>query len=754
MISFTSIPWSKYIIQWLIGLVLTILAMSQCNESTQNPLIERLDTSIQDMRIRLENNTIDHRIIILDIDEKSLSEVGRWPWSRNIIADLVIKLTDTYQAKVVSFDVMFTEPDVSSGYNTMDKLSNREFKNIPAFKQELNKLKPLLDYDGLLAKAFENRPIVLGYYLSNKQKKGAPPAPAFTKQSLNGRELDSLEWTGYEANLEQLQKKAKSGGFFNANVDIDGILRTSQLLGKVGDAYYESLSLATVKIILNAHTIKPIFTKSIDQLSEGERNYGGIDAIALYSDKGRLRIPVGKNLSTMIPYHGVGGPEGGSFRYLSAVDVLQGKIPLRAIQNKIVLIGSTAPGLNDLRSTPVNRVYPGVEVHANLITAMLDNKFKHRPDYAIAIEFIQILFAGIILCIALPILRPTYSIVLTISTATLMTGVNLWLYYGGNSVLRLATLLLLISSLFLFNIIWGYLFEYRNKKAIVNLFGEYVAPELVAQMADHPHAYSMEGENRELTALFVDIRDFTSISEKMSPKALREYLNVYLTAMSASIRNNHGTLDKYIGDAVMAFWGAPMALPEHASRAIETALAMQKTAQQLNQDFIARDWPALKIGIGLNSGPMYVGDMGSDVRRAYTIIGDAVNLASRLEGITKTYGVGIVVGATTKLAAPEFFYRELDCVRVKGKNEPVPIFEPIALQDEVDSTLHNAIQQWHQAYAHIHKQLWDEAQNILEQLQQQYPNELLYKLYLSRIAYYRQHPPGQDWDGVTTFTEK
>jgi adenylate cyclase len=305
------------------------------------------------------------------------------------------------------------------------------------------------------------------------------------------------------------------------------------------------------------------------------------------------------------------------------------------------------------------------------------------------------------------------------------------------------------------NLAWGYFFEFRKGRALVSRFGEYVAPELVAQMAEDPEAYNMDGESRELTVMFVDVRGFTTISEGLSPKALREYINLYLTAMSEDIRSSHqGTLDKYIGDAVMAFWGAPVSFPDHASRAVATSLLMQASAARLNRDFLARGWPELKIGIGLNTGSMHVGDMGSKIRRAYTVMGDAVNLGSRLEGITKVYGVGIAVGIATRLAAPEFVYRELDLVRVKGKNEPVAIFEPLGKPAELAPEMMDELAQWDAALALVRGQAWIDAEEAVEALARAHPERGLYALYLERIAHYRAHPPGPGWDGVTTFDTK
>jgi adenylate cyclase len=357
------------------------------------------------------------------------------------------------------------------------------------------------------------------------------------------------------------------------------------------------------------------------------------------------------------------------------------------------------------------------------------------------------------MALCLPKLTPIGSIIMTFLSSTALIVTNIALFHFLDWVLPLAMALCLVMMLFILNIIGGYLFEHRKRRAIVSLFGEYVAPELVAEMASDPERYSMEGDSRVLTVLFADVRGFTTISEGLEPNILREYINVYLTAMSEAIRESRGTLDKYIGDAVMAFWGAPVTLPDHASRAVLTALEMQRIAVQLNESFIKKGWPPLQIGIGLNTGEMRVGDMGSKIRKAYTVMGDAVNLSSRLEGITKVYGVGIVVGEATCLAAPEIAYRELDRVRVKGKNHPVPIFQPLGLAVNLPELHVKLLQQWQEVLVFMRQQQWDKAEQLLQDLNQLSP-EPLYELYLARMQHYRQYPPDANWDGVTTFETK
>jgi adenylate cyclase len=735
--------------RWLIGMALTLLASAASIGLLQVDTLERLDALLGDLRMRVEPVQLDPRVVIVDIDENSLTRIGRFPWSRDIQARLVTQLTQHYGAATVGFDISFPEPDTSSGYGVLERLASQELAGVPGFKAQLEQLKPALDYDGQFAAALRGRPVVLGYSVSDLQRKGVLPAPAFTVDSLGGRIVTAYAARGYEANLAPLQQAARGAGIFTALTDADGVVRSSTLLQKIGDGYYPSLSLATAAVYLQATAIAPQFTAN--QVSASEIENGGLDHLLLFTPNGARPIPVGEALTTTVQYHGRGGPSGGAFRYVPAYQVLQGSVPDAVLKGAIVLVGTSAPGLNDLRATPVNAEYPGVEVHANLIKSILDGRFKSRPDYALAIELGQVLLAGVLLTLALSVLSPAWSIGLTVATLAAAVGFNTYLYGTLDMAINSAVLLLLIGALFLFNLAWGYFFEVRRGQALVARFGEYVAPELVANMAANPRQYTMEGETRELSVLFADVRNFTATAETLAPAALREYINRYLTAVSEDIRNSHqGTLDKYIGDAVMAFWGAPVAFPDHAARAVASALLMQRTANLLNAEFQALGWPPLHIGIGINSGLMHVGDMGSRIRRAYTVMGDAVNLAARLEGLTKVYGVGIAVGAATRAAAPQFAYRELDLVRVKGKTTPVAIFEPCGLLAELAPEEQERLRRWHGALDLLRARDWDGAAAILQDLPQDGP----VRLYRARLTEYRARPPAPDWDGVTTFDTK
>jgi adenylate cyclase len=745
----------KYGERWAFALLMVVMACMLALGLLPIHVIERLDLYAYDLRMQVHKPQLDPRIVVVDIDQKSLSEIGRWPWSRDVIAELVNQLGDKYHVRSVGFDVLFNEADTTSGYATLVSLANSEFRDVPGFGDKLRALKPTLDYDGRLARALQGKPVVLSFFLSNHAPKGTLPKPAFTEADLQGRALDSITSPGYDAALPALAHAARAGGYMNTEIDSDGLLRSIPLLSRIGDGYYESLSLATGRVALDADKISPVFLQDQALMSKEQlRKYGALAAIEINTAPRPMRIPVEPGMRALIEFRGPGGPDGGAFRYIPAVDVIKGRVPVQDLFDRIVLVGTTAPGLNDLRATPVNSEYPGVEAHANMIASMLDGKFKQRPDFATGFDLLQIIAVGLLLALVLPVLAPTWSILFAAASAAAVIGFNFWMYQSLNWVMPVATVLLLVIVLFVFNLAWGYLFEHRKGRAMVHLFGEYVAPELVAEMASNPESYNMEGDSRVLTVLFCDVRGFTTISEGLDPNALREYINLYLTAMSEDIRGNRGTLDKYIGDAVMAFWGAPVALPDHASRAVATTLKMQATAHKLNAEFIARGWPPLKIGIGLNTGNMRVGDMGSKIRRAYTVMGDAVNLASRLEGITKVYGAGVVVGEATRQNAPEYAYRELDRVRVKGKHEPVPIFEPLALDADLDPARRAALQKWHAALELVRAQQWDVAEQAIGELHAAWPDDLLYLLYLERITHYRAHPPGADWDGVTTFATK
>ena len=689
--------------------------------------------------------TVDSRVVILDIDEKSLQEVARWPWPRDVMARLMDKLFEKYQLAIVGFDVVFAEADYSSGIRALDELAQKELKQVAGFQDLYQQMRPQLDNDGLFAKAIKGRPVVLGYYLNaekDAKKIATIPEPVLPKGTFSGRNIAFASYLGHGGNLQQFQQNAANGGHFNPLPDADGIVRRVPMIAEYEGAYYESLSLAMVRTMLGFPKVEPGYPP--DRFLH--KGYSGLEWLKV----GPLTIPVDETASALVPFRG----HRFSFPYISLADVLADRVDAARLKGKIALIGTTAPGLLDLRATPVDNVYPGVEVHANLIAGMLDNRIKQKPPYMLGAEVILLVIGGVVLSVLIPMLSALWATVAAVIGLLLIVLANIGIWNYGDTVLPLATSVLMTATLYTMNMAYGYFVEARSKRQFTDLFGQYVPPELVDKMAEDPEKYSMEGKSEDLTVLFSDIVGFTSISESLEPKDLALFINEYLTTMSLIIRNHRGTLDKYIGDAIMAFWGAPVEDREHATQGVLAALAMMEELARMNEKIKAKGWPEIRIGIGLNSGVMRVGDMGSKVRRAYTVMGDPVNLGSRLEGLTREYGVGIIASENTKSKVKGFVFRELDKVKVKGKDEPVAIFELVGAESEVDKKRQDEIKLWHQCLKHYRAQGWDQAEVALLNLQRMHPGYKLYEEFSERISEYRKDPPSPGWDGVTKFKTK
>ncbi len=721
----------------------------------QLPLITNLENIIYDTRVRLTMpRTQDTRIVIVDIDEKSLLErekggEGRWPWPRDRLALLLDKLFDKYNIAIVGFDIVFAERDESSGIRVLERLSEKELREVPQFQSVLAGIKPQLEYDDIFARKMKGRNVVLGYTFSSDDpklapKKGLLPGAIFTGADFAGRPVPTTSWNGYTANLAELQKMAASAGHFNSRTDDDGIIRRVPVLAEYEGKYFEPLSLAMVRVLLGGPPVKPVFPE--DRFTS--RAYQGLEWLEI---GGKLRIPLDDEASALVPYRG----KKGSFKYYSAVDVLNERIDPADLKGKIVLVGTTAPGLLDLRATPVDPVYPGVEVHANVIAGLLDGSIKQRPPYVFGAEVTLLFVTGIALALLLPLLGPLVSTLTTAGVLLAVVATNIVVFHYGNLVLPLASGLLMTLLLFMLNMAYGFFIEARGSRLIAGLFGQYVPPELVEEMARNPAQFNMAPRAEELSVLFSDVRGFTTISESLSPEDLSLYINEYLTTMSLVIREKHrGTLDKYIGDAIMAFWGAPVADPEHAKHAVQAALDMQAAAKELNEKFKAKGWPPFKIGIGVNSGMMRVGDMGSQIRKAYTVMGDPVNLGSRLEGITKQYGADIIIGEGTKERISGIVCREIDKVRVKGKDEAVAIFQPLGMEGQVEKAKLDEMKLWNQVLKLYRSQDWDMAELQLINLKKATADGTLYQEFLERVAKYRSSPPEKNWDGAYKFETK
>jgi adenylate cyclase len=717
-------------------------------------VLQRLDDLIYDARLNATMpRTLDERVVIIDIDEKSLAEVGRWPWSRDKLAAVVNELFDRQQVALLGFDVVFAEPDESSGLKRLKQLAQGEMYNQPSFIAKLLELQSSLDYDALFAKALKNRPVVMGYYMTSDQQGrtvGALPVPVMQQQALQGRPIRFSSWDGYGSNIETLARAAPLAGFFNSLTDSDGVVRSIPLVGEHKGQYYESLSLAMFRLLVGLPKVEPGFPRE-KVLS---RSYQGLESILLQQGGKTLAIPVDDRVAALVPFRGPGGVAGGSYRYVSASDVLYKRVPEGSLKDKIVLMGTTAPGLLDLRVTPVGEVYPGVETHANVISGLLDGRVFVKPDYAVGYEVLVLLLAGLILAFTLPALNATRAVALSALVLGAVVGLNFWLYLGYGLVLPLATALVMAITAFALNMSYGYFVESRSKRELANLFGTYVPPELVDEMVKDPDTYSMKAASKELTVMFCDMRGFTQLSENMDPTQLQALLNDVFSRLTNTIRANLGTIDKYMGDCVMAFWGAPVESPRHAHLAVKTAIEMASAVRKFNEEQRAKGLPEIGVGVGLNTGNMCVGDMGSALRRSYTVIGDAVNLGSRVEGLSKNYGVDIVVTDSTRRAAPEFSYQELDRVRVKGKDEAVTIYWPLGLTNQLSAAALEELKPWNALLKAYRNQDWEQCDVQLLNLQRLNAKKYLYQLYAERVASRRKLPNDPAWDGATNYESK
>jgi len=719
--------------------------------------LHRLENIAYDARLVFTMpRTKDPRIVIIDIDEKSLAAEGRWPWSRDKLAAMLDQLFDHYGVFLTAFDVVFAEAEETSGLKVLRQLEHENFSIDPAVKNHLLQMEAGLNHDQQFARSIANRRVVMGYFFTNADESGAIakvgelPPPLFGPKTFAGRKIDFPHADGYGANLPILQNQAYAAGHFISEPDSDGVVRRVPMLYKYKDNYYPALALVVAQAVLKAERIVPGFPEQ----SKAGRNYTQIEWLEL----GKVKIPVDNHARTLVPFRG----KAGSFPYVSATDVIHGKVDPEILKGRIVLLGTTAKGLLDLRATPVAPDFPGVEVHANLISGMLglpgqtgiSSNIKDNPAYTLGAEFVLLLVSGLIMAIALPAMSPLLATLTTVALLVGITGTNLSIWYWGNLVFPLATGIMSVLVLFLFNMSYGYLVEERGKRQLANQFGQYIPPELVDELNENPQAMSLSSVNKELSVLFSDIRGFTTISEGLSPHELSELMNEYLTPMTRIIFEHRGTIDKYMGDAIMAFWGAPLDDQEHARHAFGSAFIMLNELRNIQERFKAKGWPPIRIGIGINSGNMSVGNMGSEFRRAYTVMGDAVNLGSRLEGLTKNYGVELIVSESTARAVTEYAYRELDRVRVKGKDKPVTIYEPMGLKTDIDDAARSELKLYRQALKVYRSQNWDMAEIQFLNLQKTNPQRSLYKLYAERTAIFREHSPEAGWDGVFTHMTK
>jgi adenylate cyclase len=703
---------------------------------------------IQELRIRTFDTfqRIDPRVktarpvTIVDIDEKSLAKLGQFPWPRTRIADLVTDLA-RLGAVVIAFDVIFSEPDrlnpdvAADTFRDLDDESRARLRALPS-------------NDRLFADAMRRSRVVLG-------ESGLPYVISELDQTLPVTGLAMLgedpqrfmfRFTGLLRNTPVLEQAAGGRGMLTINPERDGIVRRVPMIMQAQGTIMPSLSFETLRLATGTDTI---FIKS-DQ--------AGIQSIGV---KG-FSIPTDRNGQLWVHF-----ARHDPLIYLSAIDVLDGSVAPEKIKGKLVLVGTSAVGLNDIKTTPVSAAMPGVEIHAQVLEAALTKSLLTQPPYGAALEFLAALLLGILVIAFAPMLGPVRLVAVGALFATLLIGTSWYFYTRHRLLIDFTYPLLSTTSIYLTLIFTSFVREQAQRRQIRSAFGQYLSPALIEQLAQSPEKLVLGGEEREMTIMFSDVRGFTTISEsyKHDPQGLTSLMNRFLTPLTNAILARKGTIDKYMGDAIMAFWNAPLDDKEHQLNACEAAVDMLERIDVLNKqrELEAEDgghvYIPINVGVGLNTGTCVVGNMGSDLRFDYSVLGDSVNLASRLEGQSKEYGFPIIVGSKTALAVKDSFaILELDFIMVKGKKEPEVIYAIAGRHDTAQSGRFQRLRNLTiEMLACYRSRDWDGAMAAIERgrrTDDAHVLELLYNLYETRIRGYRETPPAEDWNGAFALLTK
>ncbi len=721
-------------------------------------LLRELEARTLDLRFRLRGpRKPSPSIVIVAIDQKSEDVLGRWPFPRTVFAQTLDFLRQS-NARVVAFDVAFPEPDENSALKALRELKRSaaaaglDKSNAP-FAAQIERLESDADNDRKLSEAisrFGN--VILGYfYLFDRAEAQSQDPKALADfvnflsfqayprvvQPRKGVDFDGLDAVGLSPSLALFAENAKNFGFYNVLPDSDGIVRGEPVVIRYQGSYYPSLDIATALAWTNEPLDKVSIVFNANSL--------------LRVELGSTTVPTNPEGMVSIDFHGPAG----TYPVYSIADVVQRKAPPAAFRDRIVLIGPTATGIADTRPTPFDNVaFPGVEVHANFIDNLLSGSFIRRGLTENLVDMLFLVLFSLPVGLGVGILRPLRSaIVLPAVVLSFLTFAQFEFSAHGlwfAVFLPMATLFGTYSAV----VTYSFFFEEREKKLVRGAFQQYMAPEVISQVLDRPELLRLGGEEKQLTAMFVDIRGFTTLSEGLTPAALVDVLNEYFSEMTEVIFKHQGTLDKYIGDAIMAFWGAPLHVPDHAARACSAALEMSAVLERLQESWRQQGRPRIDIGIGINTGPMLVGNMGSKRRFNYTIMGDSVNLASRLEGVTKTFGTRIIVSDSTRAeAVASTTVRELDMIRVKGKTRPVTIFE---LLGEADSAAQyqDLTGRFAAALRSYRDGQWDNALTAFQSLQNDYPKDGPTRTFIERCSTLLQEPPAEVWDGVFVMRSK
>jgi adenylate cyclase len=720
-----------------LALLVGLAALRIADPAPVEELRDRTFDAFQLLKPRLKTVT---PVTIVDIDEKSLAKLGQWPWPRTTLADLIINLTNL-GAAAIAFDVVFSEPD---------RLNPAAAAGTMRYLDEVTraKLRELPSNDQIFADAIRRSRVVLGETGLAAARSAIDkdlPVTGFATLGVDAEPF-LFKFPGLLRNIPILEQAAAGRGLFTIKVERDGIIRRVPMILQAQGTMMPSLSLEILRVITSTPTLLIRSDKA------------GIRSVAVRG----LQIPTDRNAQIWVHF----APQDPSI-YVSALDVLGGNVPLDKIKGKLVLIGTSAVALNDIKTTPVSSAMPGVEVHAQVLESVLTGDQLVRPNYMIVVELLTAIVLGLLVIVLLPNLGPVMLVIVGALFASLLAGTSWYSYTEHKLLVDFTYPLLSTTAIYLTLIFSSFVKEQAQRRQIRSAFSQYLSPALVEQLAQSPEKLVLGGEEREMTIMFSDVRGFTSISEsyKHDPKGLTALMNRFLTPLTNAILARKGTIDKYMGDAIMAFWNAPLDDPQHEINACEAAVDMLERIDELNQqrELEAKQgghvYIPLNVGVGLNTGSCVVGNMGSDLRFDYSVLGDSVNLASRLEGQSKEYGFPIIVGSKTALAVKEkFAILELDFIMVKGKKEPEVIYAIAGREDVAHSGRFQRLRNltiemlacyrsrdWQGALATIDRGRKSDDGRTLK---------LLYDLYEARILNYQKNPPPDDWNGAFALLTK
>jgi adenylate cyclase len=745
------------------GLIFAIYFWNYLNIGS-NSFIELMDKKVVDFIQRSRGNTLktDH-IAIAAIDTKAVDYYGRWPWGRDKMAQLLRELETYYQVKVYGYDVLFSEPDSNdvTTRQVLDRfysLAVKELSDSRSFVERIGKIKSDVNSEmnndarfGAELSKWDN--IVLGYffYLSSELEQTSnlttDQLVEFAKR-IEDSEITIIQGAEYldyiplyegfavEANIPLLISGRNLNGFFNVVPDQeDGTIRRVPLVIRYKDTYYPSLDLQILRRYYNDQPIRMVV------------NQGGIEAFYI----GDKRISTASDGTVMLNYK---GPEF-TFPIYSVYDIINHTIPKEALSDKIVLLGATEVGVYDLRNTPVSTAYPGVEVHATLLENMINDDYFFRSDFAYFLTAFLILVIGLVVGLILPRLSAAPGLVFSLVVLIGYIGINLWFFLNVKSWTSFIYIILVIILNWFAIVIFKFFGEEKDKRFIKGAFQQYLSPKVIDQLVNDPSMLKLGGEKKPITAFFSDVQGFSTISESLTPEELVELLNEYLTAMTDIIMKYDGTVDKFEGDAVIAFFGAPIAYPDHAVRACLASLEMQEKLSKMREQWRQEGKHELYVRIGLNTANCVVGNMGSAYRMDYTMMGDGVNLAARLEGVNKQYKTFCMISEFTYEEVKNTIEtRELDLIRVVGKLKPVRIYEVLGKKGEVDSEKLKAYQFFTKGLQLYRNQKWEEAKKFFAHTNKLLTFDGASQVFFERCKEFKNNPPGEGWDGVYQMRSK